>query len=42
MALVFWHCPGGASAGKFDFPQAALTPDFATEENSKRAEENGD
>lgn len=23
---------GGASAGKFDFPQAALTPDFATEE----------
>eukprot|EP00913_Durusdinium_trenchii_P020149 g18934.t1 len=33
---------GGASAGKFDFPQAALTPDFATEENSKRAEENGD
>ena len=24
--------PGGASAGKFDFPEKALRPDFAAEE----------
>ena len=26
------RAPGGASAGKFDFPEKALRPDFASEE----------
>ena len=31
-AVLALRRTGGASGGKFDFPQKALNPDFATEE----------